>query len=362
MSDAAATNGQESADLRPVVRTSGAGNAGLWIFLGALLIGGLFLFQALSARRLEFAEPETRYQSGGGTISSLPPLDVPAQFAVEQAVAPPLPPATLPPPPSGRAPYFPERAVTRVVQAPPAQREAFPGLSPQPPAVFPGAPLPGPSVVYDASIGSRVSAAPGPAAPASAAADERVLATRLANPSVTVPKGTIIPAVLESALDSTRAGQVRAVVSRDVMGFDGSKVLIPRGSRLYGEYASDLNYGQNRALVRWTRLLRPDGAMINLDSPAADPLGRAGVKGKVNSHFWARFGSAILQTVLDIGAGVATRKVDDALVVALPGSTQNLSKVATEGQSQVVPTLTIKQGTSLSVFVAKDLDFSPVEQ
>ncbi|MBO9558488.1 MAG: TrbI/VirB10 family protein, partial [Caulobacter sp.] len=256
--------------------------------------------------------------------------------------------APLVPAPLARPPAFPERAITRIPRAAIEQQPA-PFAGPQPaPVMLPAVPLlPRPSVVYDASVGGGPSAgaAAGGQAAAGGAADERVLATRLANPSVTVPKGTVIPAVLESALDSTRAGQVRAIVSRDVMGFDGSKVLIPRGSRLYGEYASDLNYGQNRALVRWTRLLRPDGAMINLDSPAADPLGRAGIRGKVNSHFWARFGSAILQTVLDIGGNVATRKVDDALVVALPGSTQNLSRVATEGQSQVVPTLTVKQGT-----------------
>jgi len=191
-----------------------------------------------------------------------------------------------------------------------------------------------------------------------------VTATRLQNPSTTVPKGTVIPAVLESALDSTRAGQVRAVVTRDVMSFDGTKTLIPRGSRLYGEYGADLNYGQNRALVRWTRLLRPDGAMIELDSPAADPLGRAGVKGKVNSHFWSRFGSAILQSTLDIGVGIATRKaVGDGYFFALPGSTQALQNTTRQtADTQVVPTLTVRQGTGVSVFAAKDLDFSTVEK
>lgn len=345
----------EAQDIRPVVRTAGTGNTGLWIFLGVLLLGGGMLFQALNARRLDATAPATQYASGGATISSLPPLALPPEYR-ESEIAAPLPVQQLAPAqPLQQAPYFPERAVTRIVEVP-AQTSSPPASS-MVPADMPPLP-PRPAIIYDAAVAPVAASSGGKGG----AEDERVTATRLKNPSVTVPKGTVIAAVLESALDSTRPGAVRALVSRDVMGFDGSRVLIPRGSRLYGEYEADLNYGQNRAMVRWTRLLRPDGAMINLDSPAADPLGRAGIRGKVNSHFWARFGGAILQSVLDLGVGVATRQIDDAVVVALPGSTQNISRTATEGMSQVRPTLKVNQGTSVSVFVAKDLDFSTVEQ
>jgi type IV secretion system protein VirB10 len=190
--------------------------------------------------------------------------------------------------------------------------------------------------------------------------NDRVLAGHLRNPSFTVPQGTVIPAVLETALDSTRPGGVRAIVERDVMGFDGTLVLIPRGSRLYGEYSSGIGAGQKRALIRWTRLTRPDAVIVNLDSPAADPLGRAGVGGKVNSHFLERFGGAILQSVLDIGVGVATRSVTgNGLILALPGSTQTINPVQPQ---EVQRTLKVSQGTSVSVFVARDLDFSNVDQ
>jgi len=179
------------------------------------------------------------------------------------------------------------------------------------------------------------------------------------NPSTTVPIGTVIPAVLETALDSTRPGAVRAIVSRDVRGFDGSRTLIPRGSRVYGEYGAELNSGQSRALIRWTRLVRPDGALIALDSPASDPLGRAGVKGKVNSKFLERFGEALLQSTLDVGAGIATRGIaGNSVVVALPGSNP---QVPARQRQEVQRTLTVRQGTSVSVFVARDLDFTPVE-
>jgi type IV secretion system protein VirB10 len=189
----------------------------------------------------------------------------------------------------------------------------------------------------------------------------RQRAGSFANRSTSVVQGTLIPAVLESALDSTRPGFVRAIVSRDVRGFDGTRVLIPRGSRLIGEYESDAKSGENRALINWTRLIRPDGATVAIDSPAADPLGRNGVRARVNSHFLERFGGAILQSVLDIGVNAAARAVDSPTVIALPGSFGGAASQRIQPQ-QVTPTLTVKRGTSISIFVARDLDFTGVEQ
>ena len=183
------------------------------------------------------------------------------------------------------------------------------------------------------------------------------MATRFANPAFTVPRGTVIPAVLETAIDSTRPGGVRALVQRDVKGFDGSRVLIQRGSRLYGEYEGGVSQGQDRALVRWTRLIRPDGVVINLNSPAADPLGRAGIKGDVDTHFWTRFGNALLGSAFTIGSTVAQGAIGGGAVVV-----QNGQQVAQTPPTGVQPTLRVDHGTSVSVFVAQDLDFSSVDR
>ncbi|WAC59779.1 TrbI/VirB10 family protein [Brevundimonas sp. SL130] len=194
---------------------------------------------------------------------------------------------------------------------------------------------------------------------APAANDNPAIRTsRIRRPSSTVLQGTLIPAVLETALDSSRPGQVRAIVSRDIPSFDGSRVLIPRGSRLVGNYEADLTDGQSRAFVEWTRLVRPDGVSIALGSPAADLQGRAGVPGRVNSHFLARFGSALLQTTLNLGASAAGRSLggDSSVVVALPGATQNLG--ASASASTIRPTLRVAAGARVSVFVARDLEFS----
>lgn len=339
----------EPTDVRPVVRTAGGGNLGMWIFGAILLLVGLLIFQALNARRQDMAGEELPAGSPGGMISAPPPLSLPPGYAeaplertpqlVQPGTLQPLAPTVAPQP----------QVVTRVVERP-VPAAPTPLFQPSQPLQLPRTP-----VIIEPAAAGRAEA------DSEIGSNERVNAGRLLNPSLTVPQGVVIAAVLETALDSTRPGGVRAIVSRDVKSFDGSRVLIPRGSRLYGEYAADVSSGQRRALVRWQRLTRPDAVIINLDSPAADPLGRAGVEGKVNSHFFARFGSAILQSVLDIGVGLATRSVaDDTVIVGLPGSTQQITNQTQ--QAQVQPTLRVRQGTSVSVFVARDLDFSTVDR
>lgn len=325
-------------DARPVVATGGSGNLGLYVFLVILLIGGVWLFSALRSGADETAMPITTPNPSlsANRISAPPPLALPAAEPLQ-----PVQPAFVPP--VAPQPQVIVREVMMPAPAPPPQPAPMP--QPAPPA---------PAVVFDADrgVGQASVAEPRQDAP-------RVSASRLANPAMTIPQGTVIPAVLETALDSTRPGGARALVQRDIRSFDGSRVLIQRGSRLYGEYEAGISPGERRALINWTRLIRPDGVTIALDSPASDPLGRAGVEGDVNSRFFARFGGAILQSVLDIGVGVATsRASSDGVFVALPGSTQNV----TQGDSQRVrPVLEIDHGTSVSVFVARDLDFSTVE-
>lgn len=335
-------------DIRPVVPLARQGNWGLIAFGAVLLIGGASLFAALNANRAELEVPRTVATLGeeGTRISAPPPLALPPEY-----LGPAMPPPDSQPgradllPPVGAAPARPQPPAT-MHQIAPAPAMPFPPPEP---------PVGRPPVVFEAPFSPGY---PSGGAPQSEGSTERVTAGRLTNPSHTVPRGTVIPAVLETALDSTRPGAARGLVQRDVHSFDGTRVLIPRGSRLYGEYVSDLASGQNRAMITWTRLLRPDGVTINLDSPASDPLGRAGIKGKVDSKFFERFGGAILQSVLDIGVGIATREATNGVIVALPGSTQNVR--VTDPQT-IQPTLKVRQGTSVSVFVARDLDFSTVD-
>lgn len=183
---------------------------------------------------------------------------------------------------------------------------------------------------------------------------------RLSSTDMVVPQGTIITGVLETALNSDLPGLVRAVVSRDVRGFDGTRILIPRGSRLIGQYSNGVALGQSRAFVIWTRLLRNDGVSIQLGSAATDPLGAAGLSGKVNNHFLRRFGAAALLSVITSGLDylVATAQQGGAVVVGSPTQATQLAGIALQREIDIPPTIKVAQGTPVRVFVAKDLDFS----
>jgi type IV secretion system protein VirB10 len=182
-------------------------------------------------------------------------------------------------------------------------------------------------------------------------------AVRIANSSYTVPQGAIIAGVLETAINSDLPGYVRAVVSRDVMGFDGRRVLIPSGSRLIGQYRSGLAAGQSRAFIVWTRLTRPDGVTVSLGSPVTDPLGRAGLGGKVDSNFLKRFGSAILLSVVQSGLGLLQQGGND-VIVRTADDAKSVAGIALQRDINIPPTVKVAQGTAIRIFIARDLDFS----
>lgn len=181
-------------------------------------------------------------------------------------------------------------------------------------------------------------------------------AKAMTNPSTTVTQGTLIPAVLETAIDTNVPGYVRAVVSQDVKSFDGTRVLVPRSSRLIGQYQSGLQGGQKRAYVIWTRIIRPDGASVNLASPAISYDGTTGLQGKVSNSFFKRFGSAMLLSVVGglsaLGSGGAS--------VVLGGAGQSAAAVAAQQDGQRGPTVRVRQGEPIRIFTARDLDFTQV--
>lgn len=345
--------------VRPVVRLARQGPSG-WAIAIVAGLAAILLFVILESGRN--AQPQPTVREGVPTQPLFSP-EPPALY---------IPPPPAPPP----APQVSTQATSSPAPAVAVRPEPRPVPIPVPPpqVVYRSPPLPippspqartsaGSALVVDTTAAPAGTASPGAAGPNPAASlpgvssmwGGRVKASALANRSDTVAQGTLIPAVLETAFNSTSPGLARAIVSRDVRGFDGTKVLIPRGSRLIGQYGADVSSGQKRALITWTRLVRPDGMMIALDSPATDTLGRGGVEAHVNSHFFERFLGAILRTTVDVGGAIATRAVTGPFVVAVPGALQGSSSVVQS--DRIVPTLSIPAGKSISIFAARDLEF-----
>jgi type IV secretion system protein VirB10 len=296
--------------------------------------------------------------------ASTNPSPVPATAAQTQ---PGLPmPAAAP----GKPMVMPPNAATTETNPQPG---AMPGMNHMPgTAAMPGmSPPTSPVLVYDGGAAPTATVAAGPNMPRDidgapsllagaspgrgfASDNSSVRSTKLAEPASTVIQGTLIPAVLETAIDTDVPGYARAVVSQDIKSFDGSRVLIPRSSRLIGEYKGATQAGQRRAYLMWTRLVRPDGVSIALASPAADFSGQAGIGGQVNSHFFSRFGSAILLSIL---GGAGSLVTGGASTVVVSGG-QSAASVAAQHDGNRGPTIKVRQGEPIRVFTARDLIFA----
>ena len=351
----------DGGDVRPVVATRSFAPSGIAIALGLALFG-VVMFLILDGRRRALDAPAVRVTAAdrarlaGSEPSPLyvPPAPLAADVAQAPAAGAQTIPFVLPEPPTRqpRMDYIPPQP------APPPMLQQQP--MPLPPPPMPEREAGNAALVLDRS-GAQEGGEPageGGAATTAQPPGVRATATVLANRSTMVAQGTLIPAVLETGFDSTKPGFARAIVSRDVRSFDGSRILIPRGSRLTGDYAGGAESGQRRAVINWTRLVRPDGVAIAIGSPATDSVGRNGVRANVNSHLLARIFPAILQSALDIGVNLASRPANGSVVLALPSGGSG-SQIA-GSQSPPAPTLSVRPGTSIAVFVTRDLDFTGV--
>ncbi|HEX8192349.1 MAG TPA: TrbI/VirB10 family protein [Allosphingosinicella sp.] len=357
--------------VRPVVALPRQGLPA-WVLVLLGLLAFAILFAILNSRRLARTEVAQTAPVAAGTAAPAPPLVLPApvqappqpqQYLIQpqpqpQIVGPSAPPAA----PRYRPPAQVQPQIVYVPQPvqpqPQIQQNPAPRVTGEPALVIDTtAGSAGPAAAGGAAAGGDVPAAATGGAPT--IAGNRARAGSLANRTTTVPQGTLIPAVMETAFNSNRPGLARAIVSRDIRGFDGRRVLIPRGSRLVGEYRSDARPGQRRALVTWFRLIRPDGVTIAIGSPSTDTLGRGGIRADVNTHFFQRFAGALLRSTVDLGLTLAAGAAKSPLVV-LPGGSGGLSQGLQP--ADIPPTLTVRPGASISVFVARDLDFTGSER
>ena len=180
-----------------------------------------------------------------------------------------------------------------------------------------------------------------------------------------VAQGTSIPCVLETAMQSDQPGFVSCVIPRDVLSDNGQVVLMEKGTQVVGEYRGGLNQGQTRLHVLWGRAKTPTGVVVTLASAATDGLGRAGVGGGIDNHWWERFGSALLLSVVADGsaAGSAYLKNQTGIQAQQTATSGNqAAALAVEQSAAIKPTLHKNKGEMVAIFVARDLDFSGVYQ
>jgi type IV secretion system protein VirB10 len=189
------------------------------------------------------------------------------------------------------------------------------------------------------------------------AAHAQVLPTR----RLLLPKGAFLDCTLETAINSALPGMTTCLTATDTFGADGSVVLLERGSKLFGETRGEVRAGSNRVFVLWTEARTPTGVVVPLASPGTDELGRSGLPGEVDRHFWDRFGAAILISVIDgtVQAAVQREAHGNSVTVNPGGSTDIMTEVL-KGTIHIPPTVTKRNGDRIAVLVARDLDFRSV--
>ena len=182
-------------------------------------------------------------------------------------------------------------------------------------------------------------------------------------------QGNLLDCSLDVAISSAVPGMTKCTLTRSVYGDDRKVVLLERGTELTGQYQGGMQQGQKRLFILWVRAKTPKGVVINLNSPGSDSLGRSGVDGYIDTHFWERFGAALFLSVIDDGFQLLTSKAQNSgsgngTTVVLPQNTtqtaKNAAAIAVENDIHIPPTLEKNQGEHVSVFVARDLDFRTV--
>lgn len=187
--------------------------------------------------------------------------------------------------------------------------------------------------------------------------------------SLCLRQGSIIPAMLLTAINSDLPGLVSAQTTVDVLdSVYGKEVLIPKGTKVMGEYEASPGFGQERVFIAFKRLLFPDGSSLNIGAmPGQSQDGRSGFDADVDNHFLGMVGSALLLSAVSAGvSSTQSRGYDaqgrihygDALGSAAAASLGNTLGQIIEKNLNLSPTLNVKPGYVFNVAVVKDIYFN----
>jgi len=192
---------------------------------------------------------------------------------------------------------------------------------------------------------------------------EPTIAMKRADLTYLLKKGTGIGCTLNTMIVTTQPGITRCMVTKDVYSANGRVLLIERGSEIIGEQTAALVQGQARVYVLWSTIETPAGVSVIINSPSADALGASGQEAQVDTHFWQRFGGAIMLSLIKDTIKFADNRNRNSGGVTFDSSSDSAEDMATEALKNSInipPTGYVNQGTLVNVMVARDVDFRDV--
>lgn len=192
---------------------------------------------------------------------------------------------------------------------------------------------------------------------------EPTVAQRRVDLTYLLKKGTNIACTLNTKIVTTQPGITRCMVTKDVYSANGRVLLIERGSEVIGEQTAALVQGQARVYVLWSTIETPAGVSVTVNSASADSLGASGQDAQVDTHFWKRFGGAIMLSLIKDGIRMADSSRRNQGGVTFDSSSDSAEDMATEALKNTInipPTGYVNQGALVNVMVARDVDFRSV--
>ena len=185
-----------------------------------------------------------------------------------------------------------------------------------------------------------------------------------------VKAGSIIPGIIYTGINSELPGNIIGLVRENVYDtVTGSTLLIPQGTKIMGKYDSSVTFGQERVLIVWDRLIFPNGKSIGLDNmPGVDLSGYAGMKDKVNNHYFKLLQAVVLSSFLGAGEAIITRDEygkDDWRYEAGKGGGEVIIDFGNKMADKILnqqPTLEIRPAQKFNIMVVSDLILSPYEE
>ncbi|CAN7776461.1 type IV secretion system protein VirB10 [Variovorax sp. LjRoot84] len=282
------------------------------------------------------------------TANAGPPQKTPEQIALERQLGVPVLRRAQTAQPAGATTPHAFADPATLLGGVPGMAQLIGAL--QAPGATPGAPNGG-------SLAASLRPTPTPAVAAQTLPTRRML----------LPKGAFIDCTLETAIDSTYEGMTTCIGASDIYGADGKVVLLERGTKYVGEQRGTPRQGQGRVFVVWNEARTPTGVVVQLASPGTDELGRNGLPGFVDTHFWDRFGAAILISVIDgtmqaIAAHQqsGTNVGSGGGVVLGPQGSRDIITEVLRSTVSIPPTVIKNQGERIQILVARDVDFRSV--
>lgn len=188
-------------------------------------------------------------------------------------------------------------------------------------------------------------------------------------PSMSLWQGTIIPSILLSGIDTSLPGAIVARVTKNVYSsLDGKFLLIPQGTLLFAEYNSSVGYAQKRVQIGWTAMIRPDGLFVKLNNmPAIDNQGYAGIRGRVNTHFWQFLKGlflvsaiSVLDTDVNKSAKSFTDEYSQGIVNRLEKPYQSIQDKVIDKALNIDPSIYVRPGFELNILVNQTLILPPL--